>query len=77
MASSVMSIAAVASINKATPTQASMLAPFNGLKSTTSFPTSRKTSDITTIASNGAKFSACRASFDIWGPCGNIENVSF
>ncbi|XVE84847.1 hypothetical protein DITRI_Ditri17bG0045500 [Diplodiscus trichospermus] len=56
MASSVVSSATIASINRASPAQASMVAPFSGLKSTSAFPVTRKlNNDITSIASNGGK----------------------
>jgi ribulose-bisphosphate carboxylase small chain len=55
MASSVISSAAVATVNR-TPAQANMVAPFNGLKSTSAFPVTRKANnDITSIASNGGR----------------------
>lgn len=54
MASSMMSTATVASVNRA-PVQASMVAPFNGLKSASAFPVTRKANDITTLASNGGR----------------------
>ncbi|KAG9131271.1 hypothetical protein Leryth_006123 [Lithospermum erythrorhizon] len=75
MASSVMSTAVVASVNRATPAQASMVAPFTGLKSTATFPTSRKSADITTIASNGGKVQCMQ----VWPPRGKkkFETLSY
>ncbi|KAG7015489.1 Ribulose bisphosphate carboxylase small chain 1, chloroplastic [Cucurbita argyrosperma subsp. argyrosperma] len=55
MASIVSSAAAVASVNRASPAQASMVAPYTGLKSTAGFPVTRKNNDITTLASNGSR----------------------
>ncbi|KAK4416490.1 Ribulose bisphosphate carboxylase small chain, chloroplastic [Sesamum alatum] len=54
MASSVIaSTAAVAA--RASPAQASMVAPFTGLKSAAAFPVTRKSNDITSAASNGGR----------------------
>ncbi|KAF9588581.1 hypothetical protein IFM89_013433 [Coptis chinensis] len=48
--------AAIASVNRVTPAQASMVAPFTGLKSTAAFPVTRKlNNDITSLASNGGR----------------------
>lgn len=56
MASSMISSATVATVNIATPAQASMVAPFTGLKSTATFRvTQRANNDITSIASNGGR----------------------
>nr|AAF06100.1 ribulose 1,5-bisphosphate carboxylase small chain precursor [Manihot esculenta] len=56
MATSMLSTATVASINRASPAQASMVAPFTGLKSTSAFTATTKTSaDITSLASNGGR----------------------
>ncbi|KNA17382.1 hypothetical protein SOVF_080400 [Spinacia oleracea] len=54
MASSVLSSAAVATVSR-TPAQASMVAPFTGLKSTVGFPATKKNDDITSLASNGGR----------------------
>ncbi|MCL7051832.1 hypothetical protein MKW94_002467 [Papaver nudicaule] len=53
MASSMISCAAaVASVRRSsTPAQASMVAPFSGLKSVAAFPVTRKSNDITYVAS--------------------------
>ncbi|KAK4393617.1 Ribulose bisphosphate carboxylase small chain, chloroplastic [Sesamum angolense] len=54
MASSVISsTAAVAS--RASPAQASMVAPFTGLKSASAFPGAKKSNDVTSLASNGGR----------------------
>ncbi|NP_001295748.1 ribulose bisphosphate carboxylase small chain, chloroplastic-like [Jatropha curcas] len=55
MASSMLSTATVASINRASPAQATMVAPFTGLKSTAGFPARKTTNDITSIAGNGGR----------------------
>nr|Q41351.1 RecName: Full=Ribulose bisphosphate carboxylase small subunit, chloroplastic; Short=RuBisCO small subunit; Flags: Precursor [Stellaria longipes]AAA69018.1 ribulose 1,5-bisphosphate carboxylase small subunit [Stellaria longipes] len=63
MASSIMSSAAVAT--RSNGAQASMVAPFTGLKSNASFPVSRKTNlDITSIASNGGRVRCMQ----VWPP---------
>ncbi|KAF9606368.1 hypothetical protein IFM89_025036 [Coptis chinensis] len=54
----------LASINNcATPAQASMVAPFTGLKSISAFPVTRKVNDITSISSNGGKVSCMQEIF--------------
>lgn len=57
MASSMISSATVASVyaDRAAPAQASLVAPFTGLKSASAFPGTKKTNDITSIASNGGR----------------------
>lgn len=57
MASSIVSSAAVASVNRtSSPAQAAMVAPFTGLKSASTIPMTRKVNnDITTLASNGGR----------------------
>ncbi|XP_065860720.1 ribulose bisphosphate carboxylase small subunit, chloroplastic-like isoform X2 [Euphorbia lathyris] len=56
MASSMLSTATVASINRASPAQATMVAPFTGLKSSSAFPSTRKSpSDITSVSNNGGR----------------------
>ncbi|CAN4083203.1 unnamed protein product [Withania somnifera] len=63
MASSMMSTGAVATVARAT--QASMVAPFTGLKSAASFPITRKQNlDITSIASNGGRVQCMQ----VWPP---------
>ncbi|KAG5247545.1 hypothetical protein OIU76_029767 [Salix suchowensis] len=73
--SSMISSAAVATVNR-TPAQASMVAPFNGLKSTAAFPVStRKANDITSIASNGGRVQCMQ----VWPPTGlkKFETLSY
>ena len=56
MAASMMSSATVAPVSRATSAQASMVAPFSGLKSVAGFPGTRKVNDdITKFASNGSR----------------------
>ncbi|KAG6601287.1 Ribulose bisphosphate carboxylase small chain, chloroplastic [Cucurbita argyrosperma subsp. argyrosperma] len=75
MASSIVSSAAVASVNRASPAQASMVAPFVGLKSTAAFPVTRKNNDITTLASNGSRVKCMK----VWPPLGlkKFETLSY
>ena len=54
MASSVLSTATMATLNRATP-QASMVAPFTGLKSNSAFPVTRKTNDFSSLPTNGGR----------------------
>lgn len=63
MASSLLSSAAVATAKSATPAQASLVAPFNGLKSVAAFPGTRKTTNITSLASNGGKVQCFNVSY--------------
>ncbi|KAL2462856.1 Ribulose bisphosphate carboxylase small chain 3B [Forsythia ovata] len=72
MASSMLSTAATAT---ATPVQASMVAPFTGLKSTCAFPVSRKNVDIISLASNGGRVSCMQ----VWPPTGKkkYETLSY
>lgn len=56
MASSIVSSVAVASVNRTSPAQATVVAPFTGLKSASTIPMTRKlNNDITSIASNGGR----------------------
>ncbi|KAJ4707100.1 Ribulose bisphosphate carboxylase small chain [Melia azedarach] len=76
MASSLISSAAVTTVNRASPAQASMVAPFNGLKSTSAFPVTRKTNnDITSLPSNGGKVQCMQ----VWPPLGKkkFETLSY
>eukprot|EP00262_Sarcandra_glabra_P013783 TRINITY_DN388_c0_g1_i1.p1 TRINITY_DN388_c0_g1~~TRINITY_DN388_c0_g1_i1.p1 ORF type:complete len:132 (+),score=12.39 TRINITY_DN388_c0_g1_i1:216-611(+) len=80
MASSMMvSSAAVAStavINRATPAQASVVAPFTGLKSSSAFPATRKlTSDLVSVPSNGGRGQCMQ----VWPPAGikKFETLSY
>ncbi|KAF3431869.1 hypothetical protein FNV43_RR26605 [Rhamnella rubrinervis] len=76
MASSVMSSSAVASVNRATPAQATLVAPFTGLKSASAFPVTRKSNnDITSLASNGGRVQCMQ----VWPPLGRkkFETLSY
>ncbi|GMN38564.1 hypothetical protein TIFTF001_007791 [Ficus carica] len=76
MASSIVSSAAtVASVKRTAPVQASMVAPFTGLKSSAAFPINQKTNDITTLASNGGRVQC----FQVWPPRGlkKFETLSY
>ncbi|KAA8541223.1 hypothetical protein F0562_025170 [Nyssa sinensis] len=70
-----ISTAAVATINRATPVQASIVAPFTGLKSSSAFPVTRKTADITSLASNGGRVQCMK----VWPPLGlkKFETLSY
>ncbi|KMT18551.1 hypothetical protein BVRB_2g026850 [Beta vulgaris subsp. vulgaris] len=74
MASSVISSTAVATVSR-TPAQASMVAPFNGLKSTVAFPVTKKNDDITSLASNGGRVQCMQ----VWPPLGlkKFETLSY
>jgi len=70
-----LATASVASI-KASPAQATMVAPFTGLKSAAAFPCTRKnTTDITTLASNGGKVNCMK----VWPTTGlkKFETLSY
>nr|VDD11298.1 unnamed protein product [Brassica oleracea] len=72
MASSMLSSAAVVT----SPAQATMVAPFTGLKSSSAFPVTRKANnDITSIASNGGRVSCMK----VWPPVGKkkFETLSY
>ncbi|GAV75666.1 LOW QUALITY PROTEIN: RuBisCO_small domain-containing protein/RbcS domain-containing protein, partial [Cephalotus follicularis] len=76
MASSMISSVTVGTVNRATPAQASTVAPFTGLKSTTGFPVTRKTNnDITSHASNGGSVQCMQ----VWPPIGlkKFETLSY
>ena len=76
MASSMLSSATVASVTRATPAQASMVAPFNGLKSTAAFPVTRKLNeDITSVSSNGGRVQC----MEVWPPTNmkKFETLSY
>ncbi|XP_041006038.1 ribulose bisphosphate carboxylase small subunit, chloroplastic [Juglans microcarpa x Juglans regia] len=76
MASSMISSATVATVNRATPAQASMVAPFTGLKSAATFPvTQRANNEITSIASNGGRVQCMQ----VWPPLGKkkFETLSY
>ncbi|CAH8277414.1 unnamed protein product [Arabidopsis lyrata] len=72
MASSMLSSAAVVT----SPAQATMVAPFTGLKSSATFPVTRKANnDITSISSNGGRVSCMK----VWPPIGKkkFETLSY
>ncbi|KAK1389985.1 Ribulose bisphosphate carboxylase small subunit, chloroplastic [Heracleum sosnowskyi] len=74
MASSMIS--SVAPVTRATPAQATMVAPFTGLKSTVAFPVTRKLeNDITSITSNGGRVQCMK----VWPPLGlkKFETLSY
>ncbi|PON43678.1 Ribulose bisphosphate carboxylase, small chain [Parasponia andersonii] len=76
MASSMISSATVATVSRATPAQATLVAPFTGLKSMAAFPTTRKANnDITSIASNGGRVQCMQ----VWPPLGKkkFETLSY
>ncbi|ESQ28418.1 hypothetical protein EUTSA_v10019199mg [Eutrema salsugineum] len=76
MASSVVSSAATFSGVNRIPTQANMVAPFTGLKSSAAFPVTHKTNfDITSLASNGSKVHCMQ----VWPPVGKkkFETLSY
>jgi ribulose-bisphosphate carboxylase small chain len=63
MASSMISSPTIAAVSRATPAQASMVAPFTGLKSTSAFPVNQKSnSDITSLVSNGGRVQCMKVS---------------
>ncbi|PON87848.1 Ribulose bisphosphate carboxylase, small chain [Trema orientale] len=76
MASSMISSATVATVSRATPAQATLVAPFTGLKSMAGFPTTKKANnDITSIASNGGRVQCMQ----VWPPLGKkkFETLSY
>ncbi|GAB4827873.1 Ribulose bisphosphate carboxylase small subunit 1A, chloroplastic [Ancistrocladus abbreviatus] len=75
MASSMISSAAVATVGRTTPAQASMVAPFTGLKSTSAFPVTRKSNDFSSLPSNGGKVQCMQ----VWPPLGKkkFETLSY
>ena len=70
-----ISSATVATVSRTTPAQASMVAPFTGLKSTFAFPVTKKSADITTLASNGGRVQCMK----VWPPLGKkkFETLSY
>ena len=73
---SMVSSAAVASVNRVSPAQSSMVAPFTGLKSASAFPVTHKANhDITSIASNGGRVQCML----VWPPLGKkkFETLSY
>ncbi|KAI5684280.1 hypothetical protein M9H77_05510 [Catharanthus roseus] len=74
MASSMISTAAVAT-TRSSPAQANMVAPFTGLKSAAAFPVTKKSADITSLASNGGRVQCMQ----VWPPLGKkkYETLSY
>ena len=77
MASSMISSGTVATVSadRPAPSQARMVAPFTGLKSSSAFPVTRKSNDITSIASNGGRVQCMQ----VWPPLGlkKFETLSY
>ncbi|XP_052111309.1 ribulose bisphosphate carboxylase small subunit, chloroplastic isoform X2 [Arachis duranensis] len=75
MASSMISAPAFTTVNRASPAQANMVAPFSGLKSLGGFPVTRKTNDITSVANNGGRVQCMQ----VWPPLGKkkFETLSY
>ncbi|XP_022770042.1 ribulose bisphosphate carboxylase small chain 3B, chloroplastic-like [Durio zibethinus] len=74
MASSIISSATIATVNRASPAQASMVAPLTGLRSTSAFPVTKKAhKDTTSIASNGFRVRC----FKVWPPLGRKKFETF
>ncbi|KAJ9563490.1 hypothetical protein OSB04_008650 [Centaurea solstitialis] len=71
-----LSSSAVATMTGAVPTQAAMVAPFTGLKSTAAFPTTKKAAtDFSTLPSNGGRVQCMK----VWPPLGlkKYETLSY
>ncbi|AES74954.1 putative ribulose-bisphosphate carboxylase [Medicago truncatula] len=71
-----ISSAAVTTVSRASSTQANLVAPFTGLKSSAAFPVTKKTNnDITSIASNGGRVNCMQ----VWPPIGKkkFETLSY
>ena len=68
-----ISTAAVAT--RPSPAQASMVAPFTGLKSASAFPITKKSADITTLPSNGGRVQCMK----VWPPINKkfFETLSY
>ncbi|XP_031256264.1 ribulose bisphosphate carboxylase small chain, chloroplastic-like [Pistacia vera] len=76
MASSIVPSATIAFMNRARPAQASMVAPFTGLKPSSAFPVTRKLNNgITSLPSNGGKVQCMQ----VWPPIGKkkFETLSY
>ncbi|CDP20139.1 unnamed protein product [Coffea canephora] len=50
-----------------------MVAPFTGLKAASSFPISKKSVDITSLATNGGRVQCMQ----VWPPTGKLKNETF
>ncbi|KAK1269037.1 hypothetical protein QJS04_geneDACA017654 [Acorus gramineus] len=74
MASSMM-VSTAAPVSCSAPAQASMIAPFTGLKSTSAFPVTRKRNDLSTLPSNGGKVQCMK----VWPTSGlkKFETLSY
>ncbi|KAL3640764.1 Rbcs-1p [Castilleja foliolosa] len=74
MASSMISTTS-AVVSRSAPAQATMVAPFTGLKSAAAFPSTAKNADITTLASNGGRVSCMK----VWPTVGmkKFETLSY
>lgn len=53
-------LSSTTTVSRNAPAQASMVAPFTGLKSAVAFPATRKSADITTVANNGGRVSCMK-----------------
>ncbi|XP_073222658.1 ribulose bisphosphate carboxylase small subunit, chloroplastic 3 isoform X2 [Cicer arietinum] len=75
MASSMISSAAVTTVNRASSVQSGAVAPFVGLKSMAGFPVRKVNNDITSIASNGGRVHCMQ----VWPPIGKkkFETLSY
>ncbi|KAF5748020.1 ribulose bisphosphate carboxylase small chain chloroplastic-like [Tripterygium wilfordii] len=76
MASSIMSSATVATLNRTTPAQANMVAPFTGLKSSAAFPVTRKpNNDFSSLSGNGGRVQCMK----VWPTVGmkKFETLSY
>ncbi|XP_021910306.1 ribulose bisphosphate carboxylase small chain, chloroplastic-like [Carica papaya] len=71
MAASIVPSTTIASINRG----CSSVAPFTGLKSSAAFPVTRKSTDITSLPSNGGKVQCMQ----VWPPIGKkkFETLSY
>lgn len=58
-------LSTVVATTAAAHVQASMVAPFTELKSTSAFPVNHKNTDITSLASNGGRVSCMQVNFAI------------
>ncbi|KAK7271789.1 hypothetical protein RJT34_27978 [Clitoria ternatea] len=66
---------AVTTVNRVSPAQANMVAPFSGLKSLAGFPTRKVNNDITSLANNGGRAQCMQ----VWPPLGKkkFETLSY
>ena len=70
-----ISSSAVATVNRTTSAQASMVAPFTGLKSNVAFPVTKKSNDFSSLPSNGGRVQCMK----VWPPLGlkKYETLSY